>query len=139
MKYLRNILLLMLMSTLTSNAQEFNKGKSTWDKISPYFFPPDEFKNSFGDYRSPLKFYNGKNVLTPKDWKKRRAEILNRWNGLMGKWPELLKEQQLTYLDTLEKDGYTQFTVSFNWMPNEKTIGYLLVPNTKGKKPAVNC
>src|SRR5690606_9867409 len=99
--------------------------------------PPQELKNNYGNYRSPLKFYNGKEVKTVKDWKKRRNEILDRWNGLMGKWPKLLESQELTILDSIKKEGYTQYKVSFNWMPNEKTEGYLLVPNKKGKKPAV--
>ena len=137
MKYLRTLLVILFMITFSSNAQEANTKESTWDRILPYFSPPDEFKNNFGDYPSPLKFYNGKDVFTVKDWHKRRIEILNRWNGLMGKWPKLLEQQQLTYLDTIKKEGYTQFTVSFNWIPNEKTIGYLLVPDSKGNKPAV--
>src|SRR5690606_32403132 len=48
-----------------------------------------------------------------------------------------LENQKLTILDSISKEGYTQYKVSFNWMPNEKTQGYLLVPASKGKKPAV--
>lgn len=108
-----------------------------WEKISPYFSPPAKYKNEYGHYRSPLKFYNGDSVRTPQDWTKRREEILGRWNKMMGEWPPLLKDQKLKILDTVRRDGFTQYRVQFYWTPNEKTKGYLLVPDGKEKKPAV--
>lgn len=108
-----------------------------WSEISMYFTPPAEFKGKLGDYRSPLKFYNGKDVSSKADWSMRRKEILDRWSELMGQWPALLKEQSLKLVDSVQKDGYMQYTVKFNWLPNEETKGYLLVPESAGKKPAV--
>ena len=142
MKKIKILLSIVIFSTYNLLAQEITPStqsvnSSTWNKIAPYFSPPNEFKEDFGSYRSPLKFYDGKEVLSAKDWQKRRSEILNHWNSLMGKWPELLDQQMLTRVDSSKKEGYTQFTVRFNWMPNEETTGYLLVPDKKGKKPAV--
>jgi alpha/beta hydrolase family protein len=108
-----------------------------WKEIGPFFQVPSEFRDQPGQYRSPLKFYDGRAVKTSRDWKVRRKEILNRWNELMGEWPPLLKEQQFTFIDSTNKDGYTQYRVQFKWLPNEVTQGYLLVPKTSGKKPAV--
>ena len=110
-----------------------------WKKIAPYFSPPPELQKQLGDYRSPLKFYDGSIVKSKADWQKRRAEIKNRWNDLMGNWPPLLDDQRLQLLDSARKDGFTQYRVSFYWTPNEQTQGYLLVPdgNPKEKKPAV--
>ena len=108
-----------------------------WGKISPAFMPPSEFKDKYGDYRSPLKFYDGRLVKTPKEWKKRRKEILNRWNGMMGKWPPLIKNQKLEIVETTRKDGYIQHRVKFNWLPDQVTEGYLLIPDGTGKRPAV--
>jgi dienelactone hydrolase len=136
------ILTLLLLSTYHLNAQKVEPSQSggdhsKWDKISAYFSPPEKFKEQYGDFRSPLTFYSGRKVETAEDWKKRRTEILERWNTMMGKWPDLLEGQQLTYIDSVKKEGFTQYTVEFNWLPNEKTKGYLLIPNGEGVKPAV--
>lgn len=108
-----------------------------WKKISPYFSPPAKFKGQYGNYRSPLKFYNGDTVKTPLQWDKRRKEILTRWNKMMGEWPPLLKNQSMEALDSMHRDGFMQYHVQSYWTPNQKTKGYLLIPDEKGKKPAV--
>ncbi|MEO5996624.1 MAG: prolyl oligopeptidase family serine peptidase [Chitinophagaceae bacterium] len=131
--------LLFLMIFAAGNLKGQNKTgqANTWKEISMFFSPPKEFKNNYGAYRSPLKFYDGHTVKTTKDWNQRRTEILNQWNELMGNWPALLTDQQMKILDTVPRDGFTQYRVSFYWTPNEETYGYLLVPHGKEKKPAV--
>lgn len=108
-----------------------------WGKISPYFTPSPEYKEQYGTYRSPLKFYDGRDVKTKGDWKKRRKEILNKWNSMMGEWPPLIKSQKMEVIETTQKDGYVLKRVRFNWLPNDITEGYLLIPDGEGKKPAV--
>lgn len=108
-----------------------------WKKIAPFFSPPEMYKDEVGSYRSPLEFYDGEEVETSKDWQQRREEIKSRWRELMGTWPALIDDQELEILDTLHKEGFTQYRVSFYWMPHEKTEGYLLVPDEQGEKPAV--
>ena len=108
-----------------------------WEKISPFFSPPPEYKGKYRDYRSPLIFYNCDTVKTAREWRKRREEILTRWNEMMGQWPVLLTGQALEFLDTIHRENFTQYQVSFYWTPGEKTKGYLLVPEGKGMKPAV--
>jgi len=108
-----------------------------WGKISLFFNPPAELKNIYGDFRSPLKFYDGREVKTSQDWKRRREEILSEWNGMMGEWPPLIKNQNIEIIETTHKEGYTKKRVRFNWRPDEKTEGYLLIPDGRGKKPAV--
>jgi hypothetical protein len=120
----------------TKQAESATK-KATWAKISPYFSPLANFKDEYGKFRSPLKFYNGTTVKSAADWSKRRKEIADKWNGMMGKWPPFLKDQKMEYLDTIRKDGFTQYKVRFKWTPNEVTEGYLSVPDGKGKRPAV--
>lgn len=116
-----------------------NRKTEIWKKISPYFTAPEEFRHQFGDYRSPLKFYDGRKVKTKKEWTIRRKEILSRWHDLMGEWPAILNEQKLVMLDSVSKEAYTQYRISFFWTPSEKTEGYLLVPKGKSnvKYPAV--
>ena len=120
-------------STLT----DANRGAAVWEELAPFFSPPKAFEGKFGSYRSPLKFYDGRSVKTPEDWKKRRKEIRTRWNQLMGEWPPLLKDQQMKIIDSVYRDGFMQYRIQFFWTPDEETEGYLLVPDGKGKKPAV--
>lgn len=143
-KIVASILLLTCMfyveNVFGQSFYEFYKKNSTnnkWNEIKPYFTPPDEFKNQYGDYRSPLLFYNGNSVKTKQDWQKRRTEIRNRWMSLMGNWPPIIKEQQFEILETEKREDFTQHRVRFFWTPNQQTEGYLLIPDEKGKKPAV--
>lgn len=105
--------------------------------IKPFFTVPDEYVDNFGPYRSPLEFYDGERVKTKEEWGKRRKEILQRWNGMMGEWPDLLKDQILERIDSVKKGDFTQYTVQFNWLPRQKTKGYLLIPDEAIKAPAV--
>lgn len=108
-----------------------------WNKIKPYFSPPEEFEHQYGNYRSPLLFYNGDSVKTEKDWQKRRLEIKERWMNMLGQWPPIMKGQTLEIIETRHRENFTQHKVRFYWTPNEETEGYLLIPDKRGKKPAV--
>ena len=120
-----------------SQTSDASNSKDTWKKIAPFFSPPDEYKDQYGTCKSSLKFYDGQPVKTPKDWIKRRKEILDTWNKMMGEWPPLLKGQEMKILDSVQRDGFMQYTVQFYWTPNEQTKGYLVIPDGKAKKPAV--
>lgn len=110
-----------------------------WKEIAPYFSPPAEFSGKYGDYRSPLIFYDGHRVKTKPDWQERRKEIFARWQRLMGEWPPLFKDQRLRVLDSTHREDFMQYRVSLYWTPNERTEGYLLVPDgdRRQKRPAV--
>lgn len=119
--------------------QYYTIKNKAWKTISPCFSPPEEYTMRYQheDYRSPLLFYNGDSVKTKQDWKKRREEIHSRWMEMMGAWPPLLKEQEFEIVDEEKVETFTRYKVRFNWTPNEQTEGYLLVPDTKGEKPAI--
>lgn len=119
-----------------ANAQKKN-ADSNWEQISPYFSPPDSLMGDPGHYVSPLVFDNGDIVKTPKDWKRRREEILSQWHSLMGPWPPLLEHQKMKILASSEREDFTQHTVQFEWVPGQLTTGYLLIPEGEGKFPAV--
>jgi dienelactone hydrolase len=122
----------------TALAQKLDqKGNPLPEKIANYFTAPLEFKDQFGDYRSPLTFYNGKQVKNKQDWEIRRKEILAKWNGLMGAWPALITNQNFEIRDSIRKDGFTQYKVRFYWLPKQQTDAYLMIPDGVGKKPAV--
>jgi hypothetical protein len=113
------------------------KSDSVWTKLSPFFSPPAGYKENYGNYRSPLKFYNGEEVKNSSDWKKRRKEILSTWNGMMGQWPPFIEHQKMEIIEKVKIGNYMRYKISYNWLPGQRTEAYLLIPDGKGKKPAV--
>ena len=109
-----------------------------WDIIAPFFSPPDEYIEKYGPYRSPFIFYDGRRVITGKEWNERRHEILDRWHKMMGEWPPLIETQEIEILNEIRREDFTQLRIKFFWTPGEKTDGYLLIPDdSEPKKPAV--
>jgi hypothetical protein len=118
-------------------AAEHTDAAASWERIKPYFSPPRVWQRKYGDYSSPLVFADGTKVHTPADWQRRRAEIVATWENLLGKWPPLNTEPKLEILESQRGENLTQHRVRFQWTPNEKTTGYLLVPRGEGPFPAV--
>ena len=108
-----------------------------WESIAPSFQPPAEFAAVYGDYASPLKFKDGREVKTAADWAQRRQEILTTWHGLMGEWPPLVEKPQLDILETQHRDNFTQHRIRLQIAPQQTGEGYLLIPDGKGPFPAV--
>ncbi len=129
-------ILLIFVTIFGCNPKQ--EDEAAWVKIKTNFTPPPKYVNQFGSLNSPLKFYDGKPVKTPEDWKKRRLEILDTWHQMMGKWPKFIKNQTPEIIEKSNRgNGIVQYKIRFLWMPNETTIGYLLIPENSGKKPAV--
>lgn len=111
--------------------------ETAWDIVRPFTEIPDGFVSGDEELRSPLLFADGRRVSTPEEWEDRRAEILAQWQGLMGAWPPLIKDQSLEVLSTEMMEGYRRERVRFRWTPGEKTEGWLLVPDGAESAPAV--
>ena len=73
-----------LLSSVASSSSAADDD-ATWNRLKLHFEPPAEFAQQFGAYSSLLKFYDGTPVTDADDWTRRRHEILDRWNGLLGK------------------------------------------------------
>ncbi|WP_237607633.1 outer membrane protein assembly factor BamB family protein [Roseimaritima sediminicola] len=101
------------------------------------FTPPPKYRDRYGDYRSPLRFADGSRVRTAEDWQRRRAEILKLWQEKLGAWPPLMEDQQLEILETTREEGLSVHRVGLQWTPENRTEGYLLVPEGPGPHPAV--
>ena len=107
-------------------------------KIAPFFKPPPELSNDFGEYRSPLTFYNGTPVKTQQDWQRRRNEILNTWNGITGKWPPLIENPKIEYIEKKRRENFIQHRLRVEIAPKQQTVdGYLLIPDGAKLSPAV--
>lgn len=107
--------------------------------IKPYFTPPKKWQGKFGDYKSPLRFADGTDVTTPADWERRRKEISDQWQSSLGSWPPLITSPEVETLESKRRENFLQHRIRFAWTPNEKTTGYLLIPDGKGPRPAVIC
>ena len=106
--------------------------------VAPFFLPPRELTGDFGEYRSPLTFYDGRTVENAADWDERRREILGRWHEIMGAWPPLIEKPEITYLDKERRENLAQHRIRLEVAPGGRTVeGYLLVPDGKGPFPAV--
>ena len=126
-----------LGTMLLSGLSEFRAKSNSTDRLSEFFIPPNEWKGKLGNYRSPLIFNDESKVETPKDWSRRRIEIRKIWMQLMGQWPKLIMEPKVVVLSEIRRENFRQLKVRFKWTPVESTTGYLLIPNGKGKRPAV--
>ncbi|HEY3899084.1 MAG TPA: prolyl oligopeptidase family serine peptidase [Chthoniobacter sp.] len=105
--------------------------------LAPLFQPPAEYADQFGTFRSPLKFANGQEVKTAADWARRRKEIREHWFAIMGPWPPLLDKPQLTILDRVARESFTQSHIIVEIAPGRMSAGYLLVPKGQPRFPAV--
>ena len=106
------------------------------EELKPYFSAPSALADSMGKFRSPLLFESGEKVAGKEDWPKRRTEILDKWHGLMGEWPEIIENPAVEYLDTTQRESITQYHVRMEVAPGWTRDAYLLIPDEKGPLPA---
>jgi hypothetical protein len=109
----------------------------SWSTLAPHFVVPEKFAGKFGDFRSPLKFADGRVVQNAEQWTKRRQEIQQEWTQLLGKWPALIEQPNVEILESVRRENFMQHRIRFQWTPEEFTTGYLLIPDGEGKRPAV--
>ncbi len=109
------------------------------ESLRPWFEPPAEFATQLGAYASPLKFYDGRPVVSPAEWPARRAEILAYWHGQMGAWPALLARPRLELSERQDREGVAQYRVGIEVAAGVMQHGYLLLPPAadRGRRPAV--
>ena len=130
-------LLLCLCASLAAPAAE-PPIDALHQRLGPFFRPPGELAKDFGDYKSPLTFYDGSRVKDSADWPRRRQEILKKWHDLMGPWPALIDRPKIEYLAKEQRDRLTQHHVRIEVAPQRLTDdAYLLIPDGKGPFPAV--
>ncbi|RYD68222.1 MAG: hypothetical protein EOP84_30075, partial [Verrucomicrobiaceae bacterium] len=105
--------------------------------MAAWFEPPSELASQLGDFRSPLRAYDGTEISSAAEWPKRAKEIRKRWHETMGRWPSLLTEPIMLVLEEVQREDFTQRRVRIQIAPGQTTDGYLLIPRGKAKFPAV--
>jgi dienelactone hydrolase len=110
---------------------------AAWQTIAPFFQPPPAFAGKLGQYRSPLLFDDGTPVRTATDWPRRRREILDTWQGLMGPWPAVLEKPKIEILKQSRRENFTQYRVRVEIAAGQTGEGWLLVPDGARPFPAV--
>jgi hypothetical protein len=108
------------------------------ERLASSFHPPARFANDLGDYRTPLRFRDGRPVRTADDWNRRRREIQQTWHELMGRWPPLVDKPRIEYLEKERRDDLTQYHLRLEIASGRTTEdAYLLLPRGDGPFPAV--
>jgi len=128
---------LLLVNPTRGQDVSANSRQDSWKQIAAYFSPPAEWAHESGDYRSPLRFADGSMVRSADDWQRRRAEILNGWHDLLGRWPPLITEPEVEVVESKRRENFEQLRIRFKWTPRELTTGYLLIPDGDSPRPAV--
>lgn len=137
LRYPRLLLLVSLLIPLLAGTSRGATGDDAIGQLAPYFTPPPEYAGKLGDFRSPLLFEDGTPVKTPADWQRRRREILDHWNGVMGKWPPLIDRPAIETLETVQRENYTQRKIRLEIAKGQTIEAYLLLPAGNGPFPAV--
>ncbi len=105
--------------------------------LKPSFSPPSEYRGDFGKYHSPLKFADGAKVKSATDWARRRQEIAEDWQTMLGAWPPLLEKPVIKYRSNERREKFTQHQVEVQVFPGERyASGHLLIPDGPGPFPA---
>jgi hypothetical protein len=107
-------------------------------KFSPYFHPPAEFADQYGDYKSPLETATGDRVTSATDWQARRAELDNEWRRRLGGWPPLVERPAIERLESVDRGDHLEQRVRVQIAAGDYFVdGYLLIPRGEGPFPAV--
>jgi hypothetical protein len=102
--------------------------------IAPLFAPAT---NSFGKYKTLLRFDDGRDIKNAADWADRRREIRADWEREIGAWPPLIESPKLEILGTTNRETFLQHRIRLETAPGQNTEGYLLIPSGRGPFPAV--
>lgn len=119
----------------TPAAQDWTK--LTNIDISSAFEPPTEWRDQFGAFRSPLLCYDGTPVTQAESWPARRAEILQRWQEILGPWPQLEAKPRYSIVDTHEANGVTEKHLDIDLPPRQTGHAVLTVPKGAERRGAV--
>ena len=107
-------------------------------ELANLFKPPREYEGKLGEFRSPLVFADGAKVKSAEDWQRRRKEILDRWQEIMGPWPDLIERPVVESVKITRRDNITQRQIRIGiGIRGEMVDAFMLIPDGDGPFPAV--
>lgn len=79
-----------------------------------------------------------RSIHTPKDWRARRRHILAHVESVMGELPRGQRAPlKLHVLEERRYPGYLLRKITYDALPRDPVPAYLLLPEARGKRPAV--
>lgn len=132
--YILLTMILTVMSGCTDSVDETDRPIP--EELKPWFSPPPEFENEYGEYRSPLLTASGKRIEDDEGWMNRRKKLLEEWHGLLGEWPDILENPKVEYIESTQRGSIMQHRVKIEVAPGWTRNAYLLVPDLEGSLPA---
>jgi dienelactone hydrolase len=119
-------------------ADWIQEARSAPRDLASFFSPPLGYVGEMGAYRSPLMFEDGTRVKNASDWQRRREEILTRWHGEMGRWPDLIAAPRFEAGPITRRDNITQRRLKIGLeLGGGMVDAFMLVPDGDGPFPAV--
>lgn len=131
------VLSFALLVTLSEQLFAQSETGNAWQRIAKHFEPPTRYADQLGNYRSLLKFADGRDVRTAADWTQRRGELLTAWNRSMGRWPPVIERPQVVQLSEEVREGILQRRIKLEIGPQQTSEGWLLIPPGAKPLPAV--
>lgn len=119
-------------------AEWIRKGQSPPSEIAALFKPPTKYRGQLGSFRSPLMFADGQKVQLAEDWRRRKTEIRDRWQQVMGPWPPLIERPRVEAGTISRRENITQRQLKLGiGIRGEMVDAFMLVPDGDGPFPAV--
>lgn len=73
-------------------------------------------------------------VTTPQEWNKKREEVLQNMQEVMGSLPRGKRNFKVNYTETEEFPSYTRYNINFQAAPGETIYAYLYRPKGNAKR-----
>jgi arylsulfatase A-like enzyme/dienelactone hydrolase len=107
-------------------------------ELATLFAPPAQHRGELGGYPSPLVFADGSPVVSANDWQRRRREILDSWQGVMGRWPKPIEKPRHEQIAVTRRSQVTQRQLKIGiGIGGEMVDALMIVPDGDGPFPAV--
>lgn len=104
--------------------------------ILPFLTPPPEYAGDMGAHPSLLRFADGRPVADAAAWPARRAEIIARWQELIGTWPALLERPAVEETARQVEAEMTRVELRIESSPGRFSRAILLLPHRPRATPA---
>ncbi len=103
--------------------------------FAPYQAVPDSVRGSLGFLPSPLAAPEGGRIATTAQWEARRAQLLEKWRGILGKMSCEAPVPQVRFEREFRENGYTGKLGYLQVEPDYWEKIYLMLPDRPLRHP----